>query len=979
MRPIRTFLAIFIVAARRLWSTRGLALASALGFIAAIALAFSVPMYADAVYHRILTRELGITDPGSSALPPFSFIFKLRTFFQESAQWSDIAPVDRFMDQQVPSLVGLPRKELLRYYQTANLRLFSLTDPSAFAQRKPLLLIPLVAIGDLGNHINLIQGKLPADTPTADGYTGVLVSKLVSDRLGVQVGDKYVAFTGREDRGAIRVPVVVSGVWEPRDRNDSYWFYRPDLLDIMLLTTDTAFTHNIAPTLGQNMNEAIWFMDFNGDSLRVWNVPDFLARIDGLLAAEKAQNINVDMSASPQDGLLRYQRDSRALMLQLYAFSVPLFLLVFAFVILVAGLTVNSQRNEIAVLRSRGATAWQVMGIASMQSIVLALFSLGLGALAALGIAALIGQARSFLVFASGDLLPVAVSRSSLPFGLIAAGVTIVITVIPVIDAARHTIITYRLERARALKTPSWQRMWLDVLLLIPTVYWTYMLQKQGVIDVPLLGTSSGNPLSSPALFLVPSLMMFAMTLFLIRLLPFLLRALAWLLGKLPGISLVLAMRQLARSPGLYTTPMLLLVLTLSLATFTTTIATTLDQYTEQRARYTVGGDVKLTSTGQSSQPPPAQAPGSFGQAGSMSSDSGGDLTAALQQAQAEDAGPRWLFVPISDYLNAKDVQAATRVGRYPAIAHFSVGGDTSGHVIGIDRSDFANIAFWRSDFAAQPFGSLMNALAMTPDGVLVSENALSDHVMRIGDALQAKVQFPSVDVDMTFRVVGSFKLWPAWFPNVKDDGTLIVANLDYLFENSGGQSPYDVWIKVKPGHDPAAVIPEARLIDKSAWSGTDVNSMIAGEQTKPERQGLFGMLSIGFLAAALFTVLGFFLYAVFSFRRRFIELGMLRAIGLSATQMALSLAWEIALLLGLGMLCGTGLGLFVSRLYIPFLQESASDPTHALPFVVLTNWDAIYDVYILFGALFLVAVPALVLFLRRIKIFQAVKLGEAE
>jgi len=970
---------MFVLAAQRLWSTRGLALASGLGFVAAIALAFSVPVYADAVYHRILSRELGITDPSASPIPPFAFILKLRTFYQDAAGWADIVPVDQFIDEQIPQLLNLPRKTIYRYYQTTNLRLFALTDPTAFAQRKPLLLIPVTALSDLGNHINLVQGSVPGDQPDVDGYTGVMISRLLADRLGMQLGDRYVAFTGREDNGAVRVPVVVTGVWEPRDRKEAYWFYRPDLLDIMLLTTDTAFAQNIAPAIGKTMAEAIWFMDFNGDSLRVWNVPEFITRIDGMMESAKAQKITIDMSASPQDGLQRYVRDSRQLMVQLYAFSVPLFLLVFAFVILVSGLSVNGQRSEIAVLRSRGASAWQVFGMSLIQAIVLAALAFGVGAVAALGIAVVIGQSRSFLVFASGEFLPVRVGETSLPFGVVAAVATVIITVIPVIEAAQHTIITYKLERARAMRRPLWQRMWLDILLLIPAVYWTYMLQKQGAVDVPLLGTTSGDPLSSPALFLVPSLMMFAVTLFLIRLLPLLLRMMAWVLGRLPGISLVLATRQLARSPGLYAAPMLLLILTLALATFTTSIATTLDQYTEQNARYTVGGDVKLVGTGQSNLPGPSQSPGTFAGAGSMTDDSGSDLTAALQKAQAEDSGPRYVFVPISDYLTAPGVKAATPVGRYQTTMHFSVGGDTIGHIMGIERGDFASIAFWRSDFAGQPFGALMNSLAIAPDGILVSEKVMAERVLRIGDTLTAKVQFPSIDVDMTFRVVGSFKLWPSWFPNAKDEGPLIVGNLDYLFENSGGQSPYDVWIKAQPGVNSASIIPAARIIDKSAWSGYDVYSMISGEQTKPERQGLFGMLTIGFLAAALFTVLGFFLYAVFSFRRRFIELGMLRAIGLSTQQMAFSLAWEIGLLLSLGMLCGTGLGLFISRLYIPFLQAGPADPSRALPFVVATDWSMINGVYILFGGLFLLAVPALALSLRRMRIFQAVKLGEAE
>jgi putative ABC transport system permease protein len=329
--------------------------------------------------------------------------------------------------------------------------------------------------------------------------------------------------------------------------------------------------------------------------------------------------------------------------------------------------------------------------------------------------------------------------------------------------------------------------------------------------------------------------------------------------------------------------------------------------------------------------------------------------------------------------LKVSGVRLATRVGNYPATIHFSVGGDLSGHVMGIDRGDYAKIAFWRSDFAGQPIGALMNALAATPDGILVPEKVMSEQVLRVGDSLPVRVQLQETSVDMTFRVVGSFKLWPSWYPNNQDSGPLIIANLDYIFENSEGQSPYDVWLKVQPGVNSSSVIPALRTVDTSTWKSYDLNSMLLAEQTQPERQGLFGMLSIGFLAAGLFTVLGFFLYAVFSFRRRFIELGVLRAIGLSGGQMAFSLAWEMALLLGLGIAAGTGLGSIASRYYIPFLQVGPTDPSRALPFIVTTDWGAIYALYGVLVILFVVIVGALVILLSRIKIFQAVKLGEAE
>jgi putative ABC transport system permease protein len=151
----------------------------------------------------------------------------------------------------------------------------------------------------------------------------------------------------------------------------------------------------------------------------------------------------------------------------------------------------------------------------------------------------------------------------------------------------------------------------------------------------------------------------------------------------------------------------------------------------------------------------------------------------------------------------------------------------------------------------------------------------------------------------------------------------------------------------------------------------------VSEEQRQPERQGLFGLLSVGFAAAALLTVLGFLLYALFSFRRRFIELGILRAIGLSSRQMTTFLAWELAFLILLGVGVGTGLGAWVSDMFIPYLQVGTGPSARIPPFVVQIAWPSIFRIYALFGLLFVAALGGLAVLLLRMKIFQAVKLGE--
>jgi putative ABC transport system permease protein len=156
-----------------------------------------------------------------------------------------------------------------------------------------------------------------------------------------------------------------------------------------------------------------------------------------------------------------------------------------------------------------------------------------------------------------------------------------------------------------------------------------------------------------------------------------------------------------------------------------------------------------------------------------------------------------------------------------------------------------------------------------------------------------------------------------------------------------------------------------------------DARAAIDKEQLKPERQGAFGLLSVGFGAAALLTVLGFTIYSFISFKRRSIELGVLRAVGLSVGQMAFFLIAEQLTLIATGALAGTGLGVLVSNLFIEFFQVQGIKHPFTPPFVVQIAWQEIAYIYAVFGAMFVAAVIALLAALRQMRVFEAIKLGE--
>ena len=118
-------------------------------------------------------------------------------------------------------------------------------------------------------------------------------------------------------------------------------------------------------------------------------------------------------------------------------------------------------------------------------------------------------------------------------------------------------------------------------------------------------------------------------------------------------------------------------------------------------------------------------------------------------------------------------------------------------------------------------------------------------------------------------------------------------------------------------------------------------------------------------------------MYALFSFRQRLISLGILRAMGLSAGQLAALVAFELGALILSGLGLGTVLGVWISRLFIPYLQIGATTATLIPPYLVEIAWPAVYRITALFGLLFLAAVALLTFLLRRMRLFQAIKLGE--
>lgn len=949
-------IAVLTTALKRLRANASLALCALIALVAAVALSVSIPVYAEAASLRVLRTELEKQEQQSNR-SAFALLF--RYFVSGSnrpLEWERVKPADDFIRQQGVQQLGLPLKSISRYARTDPLRLLLPADSGA---ENPFLKnVSLGFLGGMDKQIRIVDGAAPKVSREIKQPVEVLLARELADEMGVNVGEQFtlVASGGR----VVSIPIRIAGLWQALNPADPSWAYQPASFKDVVLVPEETFTGPVAAALRGEVAQIFWFAQLDGDNLSAAQAMPLLARIESVRAQAAGTVQGIRLEQSPTPALTVYQRSANELTLQLFVFSVPILALVLYFAGLVAALLVNRQRGEIALLKTRGVRDSQILGIYIVEWLLLGAAALGLGPQLGLVFAQFMGRTRSFLQVAPPtETLPVVLTWNSLRYGLIAVALATLAALAPALVATRRTLVDEQQQAARVVRKPFWQRFYLDFLLLIPPVYGIYQLRTTGGLQI---GNRSTDLLSNPLLVLVPVLLCFGLGLVAARIIPMLLELLARLAAGPSWVAPLVALRALARQPGSYRGPLLLLILTLSLASFSASMAATLDGALKLALTYQVGAPTRLLETGQSTETRSGGQPGQPSQPGPR------------KDIQEE---ARFLFVPVSDHLTVPGISAATRVGEYPETNIQLGGANLNAQLVGIDRIDFPKVVahFDRAWADGQSLGALMNMLARQTDGVLVSRAVLGKG-LKIGDTLPTTLRLYGDQREVKFKIIGAFDLWPGFYP--EDKKPVLVANLDYIFDQMGGQYPYDVWITRDPAVPVASIMSGVRGLGITLVDVQDAATLIQKEQTQPRRQGLFGILSVGFIAAGLLTLLGFLLSAIITARRRAIELGVLRALGMGGLNVAVALIVEQVVLVAAGIAAGTGIGLLAATLVVPLLQVNVGPRPGTPSYPPQIAWDQVTIIYLVFAAALLLTLLALAWIMGRMRLFQAVKLGDA-
>jgi putative ABC transport system permease protein len=707
------------------------------------------------------------------------------------------------------------------------------------------------------------------------------------------------------------------------------------------------------------------------------SIEPFLQTVDRIKTYMEGRYLNREMKVPALNTLEAYYDEAKRLKLLLWSLNVPVMMLLAFYLFMVAGLITEKQKTEIAVLRSRGAGRWQIIAAFALEGVLLGGAAFAIGPPLGLLLTEVLGASNGFLEFVQRAALDVRLTPQAYKYALFAVIASVTMTLIPVLLATRASIVSHKQQLPRREKLPVWHRFGLDAVLLAVALYGWYGFQRR-MHDLQSLGLDSIDFKVDPLLFIVPALFILSVGLLILRLYPWFVRGVYTIGRRWWPPSLYATMIQVGRSGSQYQFIMVFLILTIATGLYSASAARTINQNAEDKLRYAGGADLRLRIEWQSDAPPPAQ-PGGPGPAAADGS--------AVAPKKVQFSEPPFLpFTELPGVAHASKV--FVKEGAYVNAAKTSV----EATLFGIDTDDFGQVAWLRDGLLPHHFNEYLNLMASDPVAVLISQSLADQYGIKPGDPITIgwnEVQGAQVNV------YGIIKYWPSWNPNPTLTAgsssnanananakakpklpNLVVGHLSYI-QNNLALEPYDVWLKMKPGSS------TKELYDAMAERNLPIKELHDARQdliiakSDPFRLAVNGVMTLGFVISMGISFIGFLLYWVLSLSGRTLQFGILRAMGISFGQLLGMLVTEQALTSGAAVLIGVGAGHAASRLFVPQFQLSFDTASQTLPFRVMFDPSDSFKLYVIVSVMIGIGLALLGLLLSRIRIHQAVKLGE--
>jgi putative ABC transport system permease protein len=534
------------------------------------------------------------------------------------------------------------------------------------------------------------------------------------------------------------------------------------------------------------------------------------------------------------------------------------------------------RRHEIALLQMRGATAAQCIAFAGVEAVMVGLAGAAAGLVIA-GIAAtpLLGippEPASAGWFAAAALCGIAAA--------------ILIFLIPTISAVRRLAIQNFAAIGTHAAVPAWKRLWLDLALLAIAlvVFWQSSVTGYQVVTAP---EGVATAVVDYKAYLTPGLLWIGLALLLLRLwTAFMARgstilrlALVPVARRFSGTVAVAMSRDRNRMTG----GVVLVALAFSFAVSTAVFNSTYEQQARVDATLTNGSDVTVTGS--------ALNPASFQLA---------TIASVANAARAEPMQHRFAYVG-TDLQDLYGIDPMT-----------------------IDQTTKMSNAY----FADNDAKATLAKLKATPDGVLVSDETVTDFQLRPGDRINLRLQSGKDHAFHTvpFTFIGVVRE----FPTAPTD-SFLVANASYVAEATGDAAAEIVLVKAAGDPATAAAAIRAALGKESGLKVTDIGETadrIGSSLVAVDLHGLTA-LELAFALPIMAGAVGLVFALGLEERRR--TFAILLALGAKARHLGAFLWSEALVVYVIGMASGFVIGIAVAWVLVKMMTHVFDPPPEAL------------------------------------------------
>ncbi|PKB80452.1 MAG: hypothetical protein BZY88_08670 [SAR202 cluster bacterium Io17-Chloro-G9] len=456
---------------------------------------------------------------------------------------------------------------------------------------------------DFEQHARIIEGRWPENAPVLHESgldMEIAIGELTAIGMGLSVGDQIFLVPFESDPGEV-VGMTIVGLMEAVDPQEEYWMFSPAYFSVQpygeevllpIYVPEEYFFSGIGAKYPSLVGDFAWFLFLDVGGLTADTAgpaKDAMAEMETDINKQFPRTL---VLTALKNRILSYERTLTLARIPLFLFISLVVVVILYFLSLIMGLAARSQADEAGLLRSRGAGVFQVTGLLVLGESIMVLLAVAVGPFLALALVRYLLLGTINPEVGDGGPIPVGITASMFWMGAIGGILSLGVLAISGWSRARNGMVESLAARARPPTVPFVHRYYLDALVLVAFALVIWQVQDRDGFATKGLTSNSLNV--DYTLLLAPVLGLVGAAVVTLRILPWLVRLIAWLSSRLGPAWIAFPLVRLARDPLPHGSLVVILLLATALGVFGAAFQTSLSKSQTEQALYRVGGDVVL-------------------------------------------------------------------------------------------------------------------------------------------------------------------------------------------------------------------------------------------------------------------------------------------------------------------------------------------------------------------------------------------------